>query len=160
MALLTRVLAAVIAHLVRSYDTRPFDFNQRAYFRLFSSWLFELNAPDPALDPIQPQVLAAFGRVFSALQPSRLPGFAFAWMELVSHRMFMPKLLLHKGQRGWPQMQRLLVGLFTFLRPYLSSSELLAPVRMLYRGGLRVLLVLLHDFPEFLCDYHFSLCDD
>lgn len=30
---------------------------------------------------------------------------------------------------------------------------------MLYRGTLRVLLVLLHDFPEFLCDYHYSLCD-
>ena len=27
------------------------------------------------------------------------------------------------------------------------------------RGALRVLLVLLHDFPEFLCDYHFALCD-
>ena len=24
---------------------------------------------------------------------------------------------------------------------------------------MRVLLVLLHDFPEFLCDYHFALCD-
>lgn len=24
---------------------------------------------------------------------------------------------------------------------------------------MRVLLVLLHDFPEFLCDYHFSFCD-
>ena len=30
---------------------------------------------------------------------------------------------------------------------------------MLYKGSLRVLLVLLHDFPEFLCDYHFSFCD-
>jgi len=30
---------------------------------------------------------------------------------------------------------------------------------MLYRGALRVLLVLLHDFPEFLCDYHFAFCD-
>lgn len=30
---------------------------------------------------------------------------------------------------------------------------------MLYRGSLRILLVLLHDFPEFLCDYHFSFCD-
>merc|ERR1711865_268239 len=48
-------------------------------------------------------------------------------MELVSHRMFMPKLLLTKGQKGWPLMQRL--------------------------------LVLLHDFPEFLCDYHFAFCD-
>ena len=29
----------------------------------------------------------------------------------------------------------------------------------MYKGTLRVLLVLLHDFPEFLCDYHFSFCD-
>ena len=27
------------------------------------------------------------------------------------------------------------------------------------QGTLRVLLVLLHDFPEFLCQYHFPLCD-
>merc|ERR1711916_65208 len=26
-------------------------------------------------------------------------------------------------------------------------------------GTLRLLLVLLHDFPEFLCQYHFSFCD-
>ncbi|GAY41902.1 hypothetical protein CUMW_062890 [Citrus unshiu] len=32
-------------------------------------------------------------------------------------------------------------------------------VRFLYKGTLRVLLVLLHDFPEFLCDYHFTFCD-
>ena len=30
---------------------------------------------------------------------------------------------------------------------------------MLYKGTLRVLLVLLHDFPEFLCEYHSSFCD-
>lgn len=27
------------------------------------------------------------------------------------------------------------------------------------QGTLRVLLVLLHDFPELLCEYHFGLCD-
>ncbi|KAL8540300.1 hypothetical protein ACS0TY_001776 [Phlomoides rotata] len=34
-------------------------------------------------------------------------------------------------------------------------------VHFLYKGALRVLLVLvlLHDFPEFFCDYHFSFCD-
>ncbi|KAL8540308.1 hypothetical protein ACS0TY_001780 [Phlomoides rotata] len=34
-------------------------------------------------------------------------------------------------------------------------------VHFLYKGALRVLLVLvlLHDFPELLCDYHFSFCD-
>ena len=148
--LLTRVLAALMQLLLRSYQGG--DFHQRAFFRLFSSWLFDLNAPDPSLDPIQPQVLSAFCSAFHTLQPSRLPGFAFSWMELVSHRMFMPKLLLTKGQKGWPLMQRLLVGLFRFLHPFLSAAELSPPVRMLYRGALRVLLVLLHDFPEFLCD--------
>jgi len=27
------------------------------------------------------------------------------------------------------------------------------------QGTMRVLLVLLHDFPEFLCDYHYAFCD-
>jgi hypothetical protein len=35
----------------------------------------------------------------------------------------------------------------------------LQPIKMLYKGTLRVLLVLLHDFPEFLCEYHSSFCD-
>lgn len=39
-------------------------------------------------------------------------------------------------------------------RPALVES-----VRLLYQGMLRTLLVLLHDFPEFLSDYHLSFCD-
>ncbi len=31
---------------------------------------------------------------FSSLQPTYFPGFAFSWMSLISHRLFMPKLLL------------------------------------------------------------------
>ncbi len=30
---------------------------------------------------------------------------------------------------------------------------------MWFQGTLRVLLVLLHDFPEFLCEYSFDLCN-
>merc|ERR1719183_1201653 len=73
--------------------------------------------------------------------------------------MFMPKLLMAKAQRGWPLFQRLLADLFKFLEPFLRGAELNEPIRLLYKGTLRVLLVLLHDFPEFLCDYHFSFCD-
>lgn len=29
----------------------------------------------------------------------------------------------------------------------------------MYKGALKVLLVLLHDFPEFLCEYHYGFCD-
>lgn len=46
-----------------------------------------------------------------------------------------------------------------FLEPYLRGTHLNEAIRTLYRGTLRVLLLLLHDFPEFLCQHHFSLCD-
>lgn len=96
-----------------------------------------------------------------SLAPTRAPGFCMAWLELISHRVFMPKLLLLKGQgqAGWPSFQYLLVELFKFLEPYLRNAELSESIRLLYKGTLRVLLVLLHDFPEFLCDYHFNFCD-
>lgn len=35
----------------------------------------------------------------------------------------------------------------------------LSPSSPFPQGTLRVLLVLLHDFPEFLCDYHYGFCD-
>merc|ERR1719262_1223015 len=71
----------------------------------------------------------------------------------------MPKLLKIKGQRGWLMFQRLLIQLLHFLEPYLRRAQLDEGTRLLYKGTVRMLLVLLHDFPEFLCDYHFSFCD-
>lgn len=144
------------------------------------------------------------------IRPAVVPAFAFAWVELIFHRLYMPKLLLYKGQKvyslrihiwkssssssssfiiimiikftrsqGWPMFKRLLVELLRFLEPYLRIPELTEPIRLLYKGTLKALLVLprpirnlprvpsaelvaqvlLHDFPEFLCDYHYSFCD-
>jgi len=159
LTLLHRALAAVLRALLHQYEHEPQRFNQRVYFRMLANWLFDLNAPDPVLDSINFPVLTAFANALHALQPARLPGFAFAWLELAAHRMLMPRLLAAKGQRGWVLFQRLLVHLLRFLHPFLQAAQLPEPVRLLYRGLLRVLLVLLHDFPEFLCDYHFALVD-
>jgi len=53
---------------------------------------------------------------------------SFAWLELVSHRSFMPKMLTGNGQKGWPYIQRLLVDLFQFMEPFLRHAELGDPV--------------------------------
>ena len=62
-------------------------------------------------------------------------------------------------RQGWGPYAQLLIDLFNFLSPFLRNAELAKPITILYRGCLRVLLVLLHDFPEFLCDYHYNFCD-
>lgn len=41
----------------------------------------------------------------------------------------------------------------------MKDADLQHAARDLYRGALRLLLVLLHDFPEFLSEYYFTLCD-
>ncbi|KAM5554755.1 hypothetical protein ABKV19_022924 [Rosa sericea] len=159
LILLSKILAVTVRFIQKDAEEKKSSFNARPYFRLFVNWLLDLGSLDPVIDGANFQILTAFANAFHALQPLKVPTFSFAWLELVSHRSFMPKMLAGNGQKGWPYIQRLLVDLFQFMEPFLRNAELGVPVHFLYKGTLRVLLVLLHDFPEFLCDYHFTFCD-
>lgn len=157
--ILSLFLNSVAWSLLKEYELKREHFNQKPYLRLFTNLLHDLNTPDPSLDSNNTDVLLAFARVFTILRPTRVPGFVFAWLELVSHRMFMPKMLIRKKPQCAHAFRVMLVDLFKLMRPHLASGELAPPIKLLYRGTLRVLLVLLHDFPEFLCEFHFSFCD-
>ncbi|XP_022732983.1 CCR4-NOT transcription complex subunit 1-like isoform X3 [Durio zibethinus] len=157
--LMSKLLIVTVRFIQKDAEDKKTSFNPRPYFRLFINWLLDLGSLDPIADGASFQILTAFANAFHALQPLKVPAFSFAWLELVSHRSFMLKLLTGNTQKGWPYIQRLLVDLLQFLEPFLRNAELGVPVHFLYKGTLRVLLVLLHDFPEFLCDYHFTFCD-
>jgi CCR4-NOT transcription complex subunit 1 len=73
--------------------------------------------------------------------------------------MFLSNLLLQEGQKGFPIAHQLLMDLFLFLEPHLRKIDLTDSMRQLYKGTIRVLLVLLHDFPSFLAAYHLSFCN-
>ncbi|KAG8092529.1 hypothetical protein GUJ93_ZPchr0012g21276 [Zizania palustris] len=135
-SLLNKILSVIVRAIQRDAEEKKVSFNPRPYFRLFINLLSELTTSDLHHDSANFQVLTAFANAFHVLQPLRIPAWSFAWLEL-----------------------RLLVDLFKFMEPYLRNAELGQPIHLLYKGTLRVLLVLLHDFPEFLCDYHFSFCD-
>ena len=62
------------------------------------------------------------------LRPEKAPGFAYAWLEIVSHRFFMDKILNNYNQKGWPVYAQLLVDLFKFLSSFLRNAELARPV--------------------------------
>ncbi|KAH8019540.1 hypothetical protein HPB51_019967 [Rhipicephalus microplus] len=68
-------------------------------------------------------------------------------------------LALTPQQKAWGMFAPLLNDLFKFLAPLLRIVDLENPIQLLYKGTLRVLLVLLHDFPQFLCDFHYDFCD-
>ncbi|KAI8604517.1 CCR4-Not complex component, Not1-domain-containing protein [Dissophora ornata] len=156
---LTTLLSIIVLVLAQAHEQRRGQFNQKPFLRLFSGLLTEMMMSYESSPGMYFQILTAFSNTFHTLQPLVFPGFTYGWLSLISHRAFMPKLLLAESGKGWASFQKLLVCLFRFLIPFLVGGEMRDTTRALYRGTLRVLLVLLHDFPEFLCDYHFSFCD-
>eukprot|EP00759_Apiculatamorpha_spiralis_P056339 PhF_6_TR7999/c0_g1_i1/m.12325/K12604/CNOT1, NOT1; CCR4-NOT transcription complex subunit 1 len=137
------------------------QFMQQPYFRFLSNMMIAIFTPphDSESSLTVSDFLTQFANVLALLNPTRLPGFAFAWLELISHRIFMPKLLQNKAADGWSLFHRLIIGAIRFMEPYLRSVELNDSIRLFYKATMKILLVLLHDFPDFLCTYHISLCD-
>ncbi|XP_063987616.1 CCR4-NOT transcription complex subunit 1 [Diachasmimorpha longicaudata] len=158
--LLNKVLGIVAGVLLQDHELRGNEFQQLPYHRVFIMLFLELCAPEPVLEAVNFQVLTAYCHTLHILRPAKAPGFCYAWLELVSHRVFIGRMLaITPQQKGWGPYAQLLIDLFRYLAPYLRNAELAKPVTLLYKGTLRVLLVLLHDFPEFLCDYHYGFCD-
>lgn len=159
--LVNKVLGIIVGVLLQDQEQQGTSFQQLGYHRLFIMLFLELSAPEPILENISMNIVAAFCHTYHILRPSIAPGFCYSWLELISHRVFISRVLaLTPQQKGWPLYSVLLLDLFKYLAPFLRNAELAKPVHMLYKGTLRVLLILLHDFPEFLCDYHFGFCDE
>ncbi|RKO82945.1 hypothetical protein BDK51DRAFT_15960, partial [Blyttiomyces helicus] len=97
--LTAKILSIIVLVLVHSHEQRRVHFNQRPFFRLFSTLLNDLHLAEEHLQPIYIQILSAVSNTFHTLQPSFLPGFTFSWLQLMSHRFFMPKLLLAENQK-------------------------------------------------------------
>ncbi|KAJ0400375.1 hypothetical protein ATCC90586_008488 [Pythium insidiosum] len=165
LQVLNHAVGAIANVLVASHEMsrkKNVPFDQRVFFRLFVNLMKDLTVQEPVLDAIHLQVLNTFASAFNTLQPLVLPGFVFAWTELVSHRCFMPLLLRAKQQRGWQILHRLLMNVFVFLEPFLrhaNTHQLNPSIAALYKGVVRIVLVLLHDYPEFLSDFYSSFCD-
>ncbi|TMW60361.1 hypothetical protein Poli38472_000403 [Pythium oligandrum] len=165
LQVLNHAVGAIANVLVAAHDLsrkKKATFDQRVFFRMFVNLMKDLTVQEPVLDAIHLQVLNTFASAYNTLQPLALPGFVFAWTELISHRCFMPLLLRAKQQRGWQILHRLLMNLFVFLEPFLrhaNTHQLSPSIAGLYKGAVRIVLVLLHDYPEFLSDFYTSFCD-
>ena len=160
IALLNKILGTIARTMMSHYERRKAaSWDQRPWFRILLNLIQDLNTPSSVLDPISFGINTVLGSAFHVVQPSVIPAFAFAWLELVSHRMFLSSLLLEDNQKGWAIYHQLLIDLFLFLEPHLRKADLNDAMKALHKGTLRVLLVLLHDFPSFLAGYHLSLCN-
>lgn len=156
---MTKVLSIVVLVLAQSHEELGPHFQQKPFYRFFSSLLSNLNQIEVHLGTAYYQILVALSHSINTLQPLFFSGFTFSWMALISHRLFMPKLLNMKDREGWSSFHRLIISLLRFLAPFIRKGEMTETTRAIYLGTVRIILVLLHDFPEFLTVYYYSISD-
>ncbi len=153
------ILSIVVLILNNHHVIRGEQFNQRVFFRLFSSILCEwhdFGRKDYAQDR---NMILVFADNFLALEPLHIPGFTYSWLILISHRLFMPAVLKLGDDEGWEPFANIVEAAVSYVSELLKQPIVAPLAKDLYRGVLRILVILHHDFPEFLAENHYRLCN-
>lgn len=92
-AYMDSILSLITLILNSHHVIRGERFNQRVFFRLFSTILCDWH--DLAREGFAQDrdMMLVFADNFLSLEPRYFPGFTYSWLILVSHRIFMPGLL-------------------------------------------------------------------
>ncbi|CAH8642924.1 unnamed protein product [Dicrocoelium dendriticum] len=113
---------------------------------------------------LQQQLPLIFCHLLHCLRPEKATAFVLSWLEMLAHRWFVSRILASPVS---PQLRsayqamyaQVLVDLLKFLGYFLQNALMPKPIQCLYKATLRLFLVLIHDFPEFVSDYYALFCD-
>lgn len=159
--LLEKILTALIIVLTKEHHFNAPRFNQKCFFKILFNILFDFNRKEYEFkDNINPMLLTIV-QTLHILQPIKYPGFAFSWLQLVSSKFLMVPLLKTGQREMWAQYRTLILDLMIFYKEVFTVKSLSTPeMKQFYQGTLVTLLVLLHDYPDFFCDFSFSLLEE
>ncbi|KAG9229162.1 putative general negative regulator of transcription subunit 1 [Amylocarpus encephaloides] len=157
---LGQTLSLSILVLNHHHLLRAESFNQKVFFRFFSTLLSEMSASngDGITEHEHQKFLLSFARNFLKIQPEYFSGFVFAWFGLIAHRDFMPNILRLPRHEGWEPFAKIMDSMLLHVGNLLKPLHLAELTKRLYGGVLKILVVLQHDFPEFVSANHSRLC--
>lgn len=153
------ILSLLVLVLNHHQVMRGEAFNQRVFFRLFSSILCEYSMNGLQHTEQHQGMIFALANKFLSFQPRYVPGFVYGWLCLVSHRVFMSDMLNMPDRAGWAPYCEIMQALLSYMGEQLKAVNITYVAKDLYKGVLRILLILHHDFPEFVAENHFQFCN-
>jgi CCR4-NOT transcription complex subunit 1 len=158
-AFLKSILSLIVLVLNHHHVMRGEQFNQKVFFRLFSTLLCEVsNSIDEISEAERQQITLVFARILLDTRPSYFPGFMFAWLALIAHRNFLPLVMRIPSQAGWEPFSDIMENLMLYVGELLKPLHIAQVTKEIYRGVMKLLVILQHDFPDFLAANHSKLC--
>lgn len=153
------ILSSLILVLNHHQVMRGEAFNQRVFFRMFSSILCEYSLAGFRTQEDHVDMMLVLANRVLSLQPKYVPGFVYGWLSLISHRVFMSDMLNMQDRAGWAPYCDIMQALLSYIGEQLKPATITYVAKDLYKGVIRVLLILHHDFPEFVAENHFQFCN-
>ncbi|KAI8298084.1 General negative regulator of transcription subunit 1 [Colletotrichum sp. SAR11_59] len=153
---LDSILALITLVLNHHHVRRAEHFNQRVFHRLLSVLFYEVNLTAEQLpEEERSEIFLKFGSRLADLGPRYLPGFVFGWLSLLQHRVFLPGIM--KDRNGWIVFTRLLQLLLEHVGEQVKAVEPSNVAREIYRATLKLLVILQHDYAEYLAAHSHHL---
>lgn len=188
---LIKILTILVGSATSKQESQQLNFISFPFYRILITIFIEFfYSPDNLgiqdvvnlegyLDIFKTNMVRHYCSVLQYLSPVKVPSFAYAWLDFISHRIFMGKCLEVSGMNNcktWNNYYTLLCSLLTFLKPFMQSVEggsfsdlykvgccffisTTSLIVLFIQGTIKLFIILLHDFPEFLCEYCYLLCD-
>lgn len=127
-------------------------FNQRVFFRFFSVLIYASKEFFEAQDavPTWAEMLLKIAARLGSLGPDLMPGFVYGWIALVFHRGFLPEIMKLQDDGGWAAYTKLVKQLLEFAGESLKDVELSDTASKLYEATAKLLVVLEHDYPQYV----------
>ncbi|CAJ0587724.1 unnamed protein product, partial [Mesorhabditis spiculigera] len=173
VSLLKKFLVLLTKLMMADHDTRrEGEFNPVPYHRIIVAFLAQAQDPASPLADIRFQTLDAIGQTLLFLQPRRAPQFAIAWLDIVGSRQILELYVAASKPQVYGEASsvedvktranyvQFLICQLKFLAPWLRREQMSPAITAIYKGTMRILLLLLHDAPDLLCEYHYVLCDN
>lgn len=172
ITILEKVLTALIIVITKEHHFNAQKFNNKLFFKFLFNILYDLNNGEYGFGLDLHGMLNTILQALHIIQPIKYPGFAFAWLQLVSSKYLIAPILREqpyaetdpaaaKKREVQQQYTNLILDLLIFYKEVFNVRQLNTPeMKNFYKGTLRLLLVLLHDFPDFLCNNCFAFLEE
>lgn len=136
-------------------------FNQKPFFRIIFNLVNQLSRKEKQFVENKEKFSLVLVQTLHILQPVKYPRFSFAWMQLVSSPYLIKNLLKDSNPEIQTNYTILLIDLMNFYKDIFTVNMLeREEMRRFFIGTLRILLVLIHDFPDFLSDQSFLILEE
>ncbi|KAI8642573.1 CCR4-Not complex component, Not1-domain-containing protein [Parasitella parasitica] len=162
--MISQVLSVIVLVIAHQHENHNVQFNQKPFLKLLCSLFTELNNATNRDKHTNDGFITVYSNTLYTLEPTQFPGFAFSWLQLFSHRLYLPLLFVSDkestSEKGQTICFKLISGHLSFLNQLIqhrSSRGFTQSEKAFYQGTLRFLVVMLHDYPEFLCRHYLSL---